>query len=95
METKLPGKKGKGHGFTALERYLVVQVFWAWLVATPILLVLLMSLRVSKVMAQAAAGQIPVDFLWQLIWLKVPAYLGMVVPMTLFFAVILAFGRLR
>lgn len=91
METMLPGKK---RGFTALERYLVLQVLWAWLVATPILLVLLMTLRVSKIMAQAAAGQIPVGFLWQLIWLKVPAYLGLVIPMTLFFAVILAFGRL-
>lgn len=77
-----------------LERYLVLQVIWAWMVATPILLVLLMTLRVSKIMAQVAAGQIPVEYLWQLIWLKVPAYLGMVIPMTLFFAVLLAFGRL-
>ncbi len=94
MQTLVPVKKGRSRGFTALERYLVVQVLWAWLVATPILLVLLMTLRVSKIMAQAAAGQIPVDFLWQLIWLKVPAYLGLVIPMTLFFAVLLAFGKL-
>lgn len=94
MESLVPVKKGKSRAFTTLERYLVIQVMWAWLVATPILLVLLMTLRVSKIMAQAAAGQVPVEYLWQLVWLKVPAYLGLVIPMTLFFAVILAFGRL-
>jgi len=94
MESQVPEKKRKNRAFTTLERYLVLQVMWSWLVATPILLVLFLTLRVSKIMAQAAAGQIPVEFLWSLIWLKVPAYLGMVVPMTLFFAVLLAFGRL-
>lgn len=90
----MPEKKRWISPLNTLERYLVSQVVWAWLVATPILIILLMTLRVSKVMAKAAAGQIPVEFLWQLIWLKVPAYLGMVVPMTLFFAVLLALGRL-
>ncbi len=93
MGKSVPEKKRR-KSFTTLERYLVWQVIVAWVVATPILITLLLTLRVSKMMAQAAAGQIPVEHLWQLVWLKVPAYLGTVVPMTLFFAVLLAFGRL-
>ncbi|MBT4081615.1 MAG: LPS export ABC transporter permease LptF [Gammaproteobacteria bacterium] len=94
MDSSIPLKKKKSHTFTTLERYLVIQVMWAWLLATPILLVLLMALRVTKIIEQVATGQIPLSYLWHLVWLKVPAYLGLVIPMTLFFAVILAFGRL-
>ncbi|MBT3348606.1 MAG: LPS export ABC transporter permease LptF [Thiotrichales bacterium] len=80
--------------FTTLESYLVGQVLWTWLVATPILIILLLTLRISKMMAQAASGQVPAEYIWQLIWLKVPAYMGMVIPMTIFFSVLIAFGRL-
>ncbi len=94
MGLKMPEKEVGTGGFTMLERYLVRQVVLAWAVATPVLITLLLTLRVSKMMAKAAAGQIPMEHVWQLIWLKVPAYLGMVIPMTLFFSVLLAFGRL-
>ncbi len=94
MEHMAPEKKRWNHPLALLERYLMWQVVKSWLVATPILITLLMTLRVSKVMAQAAAGQIPVEYVWQLVWLKVPAYLGMVIPMTLFFSVLIAFGKL-
>ncbi len=94
MGSKVPEKKGSTSLFTTLERYLVRQVAWTWVVATPVLITLLLTLRVSKMMAMAAAGQIPLEYVWQLVWLKVPAYLGMVVPMTLFFSVLLAFGKL-
>jgi lipopolysaccharide export system permease protein len=80
--------------FTILEKYLLRQVAGIWAVASPLLIILLLTLEVSKLMAKAAAGIIPVEYVWQLLWLRVPTHLGMVVPMTLFFAVLLAFGRL-
>ncbi len=94
MGSNVPEKKKAITGFTTLERYLVREVVWTWAVATPVLITLLLTLRISKMMAKAVAGQIPLEHVWQLVWLKVPAYMGMVIPMTLFFSVLLAFGRL-
>ncbi|MBC8518947.1 MAG: LPS export ABC transporter permease LptF [Gammaproteobacteria bacterium] len=94
MGSNVPEKKWVIARFTTLERYLVKQVVWMWVVATPVLITLLLALRISKMMAKSVAGQIPLEHVWQLVWLKVPAYMGMVIPMTLFFSVLLAFGRL-
>ncbi len=79
--------------FRLLERYLIREVWGVWMVATPVIILLLMGIRVSKKLAEAAAGALPAEAVWGLVWLKVPAYLGMVVPMTLFFSVLLALGR--
>jgi len=93
MGSNVPEKKRSIIRFTILERYLVREVVWTWAVATPALITLLLALRISKIMAKAVAGQIPLEHVWQLVWLKVPAYMGMVIPMTLFISVLLAFGR--
>ncbi|MBT5687353.1 MAG: LptF/LptG family permease, partial [Gammaproteobacteria bacterium] len=94
MRSEVMGINKRKTTFTILEKYLLRQVAGIWAVASPLLIILLLTLEVSKLMAKAAAGIIPVEYVWQLLWLRVPTHLGMVVPMTLFFAVLLAFGRL-
>ncbi len=91
MPTK---KKTRRPVFTTLEKYLMLQVIWTWLIATPVLISLLMTLEISRLMAKAAAGVIPPEHIWHLFWLRVPTDLGMVIPMTLFFSILLTFGRL-
>ncbi len=80
--------------FAILQRYVLREVALVWIALTPILVIILLAKRFTKYLAQASAGEIPADAVWQLVALKIPSHLGMVLPLTLFLAVLLGLSRM-
>ncbi len=65
-----------------------------WLGVTGVLLFILVSNQFARVLGQAAAGNLPRDAVFLLLGLSTLNYLTVLVPIGLFFAVMLALGRL-
>jgi lipopolysaccharide export system permease protein len=61
---------------------------------TGVLLIILVSLQLARVLAQAAANNFPSDIVLTLIGLTSTSYLTLVVPIGLFLAIMLGLGRL-
>lgn len=77
-----------------LERYIFREVLQAWIAVTGVLLLILLSNGLSSVLARAARGQVTRDVMLQLLWLSSLQQLVLLVPIGLFLAIMLAFGRL-
>jgi lipopolysaccharide export system permease protein len=77
-----------------LGRYVLREVFIAWLSVTGVLLVILLANEVVGVMERAAANQYPQSMVLELIGLSSLQYLSIVVPVGLLLGVVLAYGRL-
>ncbi|MBT8136966.1 MAG: LPS export ABC transporter permease LptF [Gammaproteobacteria bacterium] len=77
-----------------INKYLTREVFSAWLAVTVVLLFILLSNQFARVLGDAAAGKLPRDAVFQIIGLTSITYLTVLVPVSLFLAVMLALGRL-
>lgn len=77
-----------------LSRYLLREAGTAWLGVTLILLTIMMSTRFARFLAQAAAGELPQELLLKVAGLSSLQYLGLLVPVSLMLAVMMALGRL-
>lgn len=81
--------------FLLLDRYLVGEVLRPFL-ATCLLFVLLFGgYSSAKFLADAVAGLLPMDIVWQLIGLKVVIALEVLLPIALYLAVVIGLGRLH
>jgi lipopolysaccharide export system permease protein len=78
-----------------IERYLLRETGVAWLGVTVVLVVVLLTNRLIRFMAEAASGGIPADAIFTLLGLKAVAHLSTVLPASLFLGVMLALGRLQ
>jgi len=76
------------------DRYLLKQVIRGWLVVTVILWLILVSNRMVRYLAEAAAGEIPGSVVFKLLGLKMVWYLVHVVPFALALGVIIGLGRM-
>ncbi len=77
-----------------LHRYLFREAGAAWLAVTLILLVIMLSTRFARFLAQAAAGELPRELLFQVAALSSLQYLVILIPVSLLLAIMLALGRL-
>jgi lipopolysaccharide export system permease protein len=77
-----------------LDRYIFREVAVTWVAVSGVLLIILVSLQLARVLAQAAANNFPSDIVLTLIGLTSTAYLTLVVPIGLFLAIMLGLGRL-
>lgn len=77
-----------------LDRYLTREVFYALLGVTPVVLLIFLSDRFVRYLADAAAGKIPSELILTLITLKFLSVLVILLPLTFYIAVMLALGRL-
>lgn len=81
--------------FHLLDRYLVGEILRPF-AATCLLFVLLFSgYSSAKILADAVAGQLPLDIVWRLIGLKVVIALEVLLPIALYLAVVVGLGRLH
>lgn len=78
-----------------IERYVLRETGTAWLGVTLVLVVVLLTNRLIRFMADAASGRVPADAIFALLGLKAVSHLGTVLPASLFLGVILALGRLQ
>lgn len=76
-----------------LSRYLSKEIWIAFLAISLLLLMIVISGRLVNYLADATAGDIPTEALLTLVLIKIPRYLGEMLPLSLFLAVLFALGR--
>ncbi|MDX1635414.1 MAG: LPS export ABC transporter permease LptF [Marinobacter sp.] len=75
-------------------RYLTRQVMISMLAVSGILLMVFMSGRFIKYLADAAAGELSGDVLFQIMAYRFPGFLELILPLGFFIGILLAYGRM-
>lgn len=75
-------------------RYLNREILVTTLAVTSVLLLIFMSGRFVKYLADAAAGELAVDVLFIIMGYRLPGFLELIIPLGFFIAILLAYGRL-
>ncbi|WP_166252621.1 LPS export ABC transporter permease LptF [Marinobacter salicampi] len=79
---------------TLIFRYLTRQVMISMLAVSGILLMVFMSGRFIKYLADAAAGELAGDVLFQIMAYRFPGFLELILPLGFFIGILLAYGRM-
>ena len=84
------------HGVDSLIvfRYLAREVFTTLAAVSTVLLVIIMSGRFIKYLAQAAQGLLDPGVLFLIMGYRIPGFLQLILPLGLFLGILLAYGRL-
>jgi len=77
-----------------LFRYLAKEVMVALSAVSVTLLVIVMSSRFVRYLAQAASGDMSPGVVFSVMFYRIPGFLELVLPLSLFIAILLAYGRL-
>lgn len=77
-----------------IDRYLAREVTIAWLGVIGVLLLVLLTSRFARFLAEAASGNLPQDVVFSLIGLTSIYYVIVLIPPALFLAVLTALGRM-
>ncbi|MGQ0285974.1 LPS export ABC transporter permease LptF [Pasteurellaceae bacterium 22721_9_1] len=77
-----------------LNRYLTKEVFKSQIAILFILLLIFFSQQLVRVLGSAANGKVPADLVLSLLGLGMPAMAQLMLPLCLFIAILLTFGRL-
>ena len=77
-----------------VDRYVIREVARTCFGVTFVLLVILIGNQFARVLGRAAAERLTRDAVFELLWLSSIEYLTVLLPLALFFAVILSLGRL-
>ena len=75
-------------------RYLSREVLLTFSAVSAVLLVIIMSGRFIKYLAQAAQGVLDPSVLLMIMAYRIPGFLQLILPLGLFLGVLLAYGRL-
>ncbi|GAA5317865.1 MAG: LPS export ABC transporter permease LptF [Candidatus Pelagadaptatus aseana] len=75
-------------------RYLAREVLISMVAISGVLLLIIMSGRFVKYLAEAAAGKLAPDVLLAIMGYRLPGFLELVLPLGLFIAILMAYGRL-
>lgn len=79
---------------TVLNRYLIKEFSKSLLSVAMVLMLIYLSNRVAALLARVAAGELPGDVVFTLLFLKSVSNLALVLPPALFIAVLLTLGRM-
>ncbi|MES2141617.1 MAG: LPS export ABC transporter permease LptF [Pseudomonadota bacterium] len=77
-----------------LFRYLTREIFASLCLITSLLFIILMSNEFVHYLNQVAGGKFAANILWQLIILESPRFLAILLPFSLFLAILFTYGRL-
>lgn len=77
-----------------LFRYLTKEILVNMFAVSLTLLVIVMSGRFVKYLAQAASGELAADVVFRIMMYRLPDFLELVLPLGLFIGILLAYGRL-
>jgi lipopolysaccharide export system permease protein len=77
-----------------IQRYLSRQVLGSTIAVAVVLTVILMSGRIIKYFGMAADGRMDVSLLTAVLLYRLPGFLELIVPLGMFIAIMLVFGRL-
>jgi lipopolysaccharide export system permease protein len=74
-------------------RYLARELGSSLFAVTIVLLMILLSGRLIRQLASAAAGEVSLEIVFYTLMLRLPYFLEMILPLGLFIAILLAYGR--
>lgn len=77
-----------------LYRYIASELFKSLFAVTFTLLIIIMSGRLIKYLADVADGDLAPDFLFLIMLYRLPNFLEVIVPLGLFIGILLSYGRL-
>ena len=77
------------------ERYVAREIAGVFVAVLAVLLFVYAASRFVRLLSEAAAGRLPGDVVVQLVFVKLSTGLGVLLPLSLFIAVLLALGRLH
>ncbi len=80
--------------FRILDRYIFREVAQTWAAVTVVLLFILLTNQFAQVLGDVAKDRLPKDAVFQVIGLTGLQYLTIVIPISLFLAIMIALGRL-
>ena len=75
-------------------RYLFKELWGTFLAVTTVLLMIIISGRLIKTIASAAAGEASLQLVLMALLLKIPAFLQIIIPMAVFIGILIGYGRL-
>lgn len=75
-------------------RYLFKELLGTFLAVTIVLLMIIISGRLIKTIASAAAGEVSLQLVLMALLLRIPSFLQIIIPMALFIAILIGYGRL-
>ncbi len=75
-------------------RYLGVDVLVHMVAVSFVLLVIIISGRFVKYLAEAAVGDLAADILLPVLVYRLPGFLELIVPLGLFIGILMSYGRL-
>ena len=76
-----------------LDKYLYKELTFTFLAVLIVLLLITFGTEASRLLAEAMQGKVPASLIFQLLLLKIPPALEIILPLVALLAVILAFGR--
>ena len=76
-------------------RYLARELAGSLFAVTIVLLMILMSGRLIRQLAAAAAGEVSLDIVFFTLILRLPSFLEMILPLALFISILLSYGRMH
>ncbi|MDF2642489.1 MAG: hypothetical protein K0R45_1761 [Pseudomonas sp.] len=90
----LPEPDNSGVSGLIVFRYLSREVLVTMSAVSAVLLVIIMSGRFIKYLAQAASGALDPGVLFMIMGFRLPGFLQLILPLGLFLGILLAYGRL-
>ena len=96
--TKIAGRTqpfvGIKVGILIILRYLVRELSGTFFAVTTVLLMIILSGRLIKTMAAAAAGEVSVEFILLALLYRLPYFLDIIIPLALYMSILIGYGRL-
>ncbi len=90
----MPGTETGAGQVLILYRYINRQLLTTTIVVTIVLMMVLVSGRFIKYLASAATGEIAADVLFLVMLYRLPEFLQLILPLSVFIAVLLVLGRM-
>ena len=90
----MPGSNRTGRVGVILYRYINRQLLATSAVVTIVVMMVLVSGRFVKYLAQAAQGNIASDVLFLVMLYRIPEFLQLILPLSVFIAILLVLGRM-
>ena len=96
--TKIAGRTqpfvGIKVGILIIFRYLVRELSGTFFAVTLVLLMIIVSGRLIKNMASAAAGEVSMELILLALLYRMPSFLEIIIPLALFLSILIGYGRL-
>ncbi len=96
--TKIAGRTqpfvGIKVGILIIFRYLVRELSGTFFAVTLVLLMIIVSGRLIKTMASAAAGEVSMELILLALLYRMPSFLEIIIPLALFLSILIGYGRL-